>query len=350
MKDLFWVLLLVFGGLAASLVCLLVVVRVAGELRRTHVEHRRDAVRRLVLTALLGEETEAERAIRELRTRTGAAGDQVEEQIFAMLPKVKGDSRSVLVEVLLGRGAAGRAYRRAKARSLVRRSRGAYQLGVLGRPDAVPTLLGLLADKRFLVRRVAVRALGQIGEATAVTPLLDAVTADPTLTRDVMAAVRRIGSPAAVPLRTELAEALGGTSQTRRAALTATGLGLLGDVPSTPLLVRALAGPGHPGLPAAAAEALGLIGAPEAVTPLVNAVLSDDPDLRVAAARALGRISDPAAVPGLAHALDGAGHDSDRAVAAALLRLGTRGLAALEDHSSPYAAEALAVHSVRTSA
>ena len=82
----------------------------------------------------------------------------------------------------------------------------------------------------------------------------------------------------------------------------------------------------------------------------MNAVLSDDPDLRVAAARALGRISDPAAVPGLAHALDGAGHDSDRAVAAALLRLGTRGLAALEDHSSPYAAEALAVHSVRTSA
>ncbi|NUS52585.1 MAG: hypothetical protein HOQ22_16285, partial [Nocardioidaceae bacterium] len=40
-------------------------------------------------------------------------------------------------------------------------------------------------------------------------------------------------------------------------------------------------------------------------------------------------------------------HRASRAVAAALLRLGDRGLLALERSGSPYAAEALAVHRVR---
>lgn len=350
MRDLFWVLLLAFGGLALLLCVTLVVVRVTGELRSTRVTARRDDVRQMLLAALLGEPAQREPAMAELGRRSGAAGEHVEEQAFSLLPKIKGDSREVLVRVLLSRGASEHARRKAESRWLVRRSRGAYQLGALAQPDAVPILLPLLADRRFLVRRVTVRALGQVGDAVAVTPLLDAVAADPTLTRDVMAALRRIGPPAAGPLRDALEAALATTSESRRAALTATGLGLLGDIPSTPQLIRALGHAGHPGLAPAAAESLGLIGAPEAVPPLVAVLGSGDTDLRLGAARALGQISDPAAVPGLVAALDGLGHESDRAVAAALLRLGTAGIAALEEHRSPYAVEALAVRRVRANA
>lgn len=348
MKELLWVLLVLFGGLALLLLVTLLTVRSVSGLLTRRTTARKDELRHLLLTALLGEDDEADRAKAVLLARRGPAWDSVEEQVFTMLPKLKGDSHDDLVRLLVRRGAVGRALRRARSRSLVRRSRGAYQLGTLGQHDTVPALLDLLHDKHFLVRRVTVRALGAVGDPAAVTPMLDAVTTDPTLTRDVMAALRRIGPPAAVPLRHELAQALDGTSEDRRAALVATALGLLADLPSTALLVRAVAtGAGHPGLPAAAAEALGLIGAPEAVDPLVAVLAETDADLRIAAARALGRISDPRAVPGLSRALDGTGHESDRAVAAALLRLGTPGLRALESHASPYASEALAVHQVR---
>ncbi|HSE69263.1 MAG TPA: HEAT repeat domain-containing protein [Nocardioidaceae bacterium] len=350
MIELVRLLLLLFGGAAAVLVLVLTYTRVHLELRERRLGRRQDALRRLILTALLGEPGEAAAARSDLRGRRGRAWDQVEEQAFAMLPKIRGDAREVLVTVLLSRGALSRAHERTRSWSLVRRARGAYQLGALGQREAVPALLGLLGDRHFLVRRTAVRALGQVGEPQNVAPLFATVAADPSLARDVLAAITRIGPYAADPLRRELARALESGAHDRRGALSATGLGLLGDIGSGSLLVRALEHPEVPGLPTAAAEAIGLIGLPAAVPSLLRLLEAEDAgdvETRVAAAAALGRIADPVAVPGLSVALDGVSRESDRAVAGALLRLGPEGREALAGHSSPYAAEALAVHAVR---
>jgi HEAT repeat protein len=347
-------LVLVVAGLVVlSLIVTLVMVRAGMELVERRRARRAGEVRALLLTALLGEPDETEDALAALRSRRGRAWAHIEEQAFRMLPKVKGDAHLALVELLLSRGASARAEANANSRSGVRRSRGAYQLGALGRQGAVGTLLALLSDGRFVVRRMAVRALGQIRDPEAVGPLLDAVDEDPALARDVMAAFQRIGPDAAPPLRGDLETqltALPAAAVGRRGALAAAALGLLGDVGATGLLTRALADTRQPGLAAAAAEALGQLGVPGAVGELIAALSATDEELRLQAARALGRIGDASVVPGLAQTLGTGSHEVERAVAAALLRLGPAGQDALAVHGSPYAAEALAVHRLRTTA
>jgi hypothetical protein len=343
-------LLTLLGSLAALLVVVLVVVRSTGELRERLARRRRDELRHLILTALLADPQESLRAQQVLAGREGRAWRQVEQQAFAMLPKIKGDSHGTLVSLLLSRGAAARAHDNARARSLVRQSRGAYQLGALGDPHAVPTLLDLLRSRHFLVRRTAVRALGQVGDPLAVRPLLDAVSGDPALVRDVVAALQRIG-PGAVPdLRRDLESLLGSERGGRRGPLVVTVLGLHGDLGSVSVLVSALDETRDPALRSAAAEALGAIGARAAVPVLVSALRGSESAVRIQAAVALGRIGDCSAVPALAQALGGGGHEASRALAGALVRLGGDGLAALEAHASPYAAEALAVHRMRVPA
>jgi HEAT repeat protein len=346
-RDLVRVLLVALGFTTVALVIGLVALRVAREARERRRTVRMQALREVVLTALMGEPDEANRARSDLRGRTGPAWTDLEEQAFAMMPKIKGDSHDALVSLLVSKGAAAHAVALARSRSQVRRARGAYRLGALGQSEDLSTLLGLLRDHAFLVRRMTVRALGQVGNPLAVPPLLDALTADPRLTRDVLAALGRIGPVAAPHLRRELRRSLDEPSPDRRAALTATGLGVIGDVASVPLLVAALSDHGQPGLAAAAADALGSLGAPEAVRPLLGSVRRPDPELRVAAARALGAIGQPDVAGSLAAALCDGDHETSRAVAGALLRLGAPGREALETSASVYAAEALAVQRVR---
>ena len=347
MRTLVLVLLLVLGVAALGLVVGLFGLRLARERQDRRRSSQYDEVRDVILTALLGEPDEAGRARTDLRTRSGRGWAEIEDQAFGMIPKIKGDSHDALVTLLLSKGAAGRASALARSRSQVRRARGAHRLGALAQADAVSQLLGLLHDHAFLVRRTAVRALGQVGDPIAVPPMLDAVTADPRLSRDVLAAVGRTGPAAAPMLRRELMRSLSEPVDNRRAALTAVGLGVLGDVAAAPLLTVALEDRDQPGLAVASADALGALGAPESVEPLLRAMVDPDPQLRIAAARALGGIGDVRAAPRLAEALRDRHHLTSRAVAGALLRLGDPGLRALRASPSPYAAEALAVHRVR---
>lgn len=352
LRPLLLTLLAVLGGLAALLAAALVVIRAVGELVERRRTRKRDELRMLILTALLGDPDEARPALSALRAREGRAWREVEQQAFSMLPKVKGDSHDALVLLLQSRGATVRACDDGRSRSLVRRSRGAYRLGALGDRESVSVLFGLLADRQFLVRRTAVRALGQIQDPLAVGPLLDAVTTDPALVRDVVAALQRIGPPAAPNLRRDLERLLAAGHRGhrgRRGALVATALGLHGDVAAVPLLVRALDG-AQASLRAAAAAALGEIGVPGAVPALVEVLDDADTDVRVSAAAALGMIGDASAVPALAAALGGGAHVVDRAVAGALLQLGMPGLEALAAHPSPYATEALALRRMKAPA
>ena len=348
-QSLFHLLLAILVCLTLLLVIVLVLVRVVSELRERRATRLSDELRREILTALLGEGEQAA-AMARLRARRGRAWRRVERQAFAMLPKIKGEARDALVSLLLSRGAAGRAHRGARARSAVRRSRGAYELGVLGDPEALRTLFDLLRSTHFLVRRTAVRALGQIGSPLAVTPLLDAVTEDPALARDVITALQRIGPEATPILRHDLDHLLDAAHSGRRGPLVATALGLHGDLAAAPILVRALEEGTQPSQRGAAAQALGEIGAPSAVPALLRALAHADTEVRVRAAVALGQIGDAGAVPALAASLGAGVHVVDRAVAEALARLGPTGRAALAAHPSRYAAEVLAVERIRVSA
>ncbi len=350
MSTLVWALLVVLGVTAVCLVVALFALRLGREVGDRRRATRHGEVRDVILTALMGDPDEAARARTDLRTRTGRRWAEVEDQAFAMVPKIKGDSHDALVTLLLSKGAAAHASSLLRSRSQVRRARGAHRLGALAQADAVSLLLGLLRDKAFLVRRTAVRALGQVGDPLAVPPMLDAVTADPRLSRDVLAAVGRTGAGAAPMLRRELLRSLSEPVDNRRAALTAVGLGVVGDVSAAPLLTVALEDRDQPGLAVASAEALGSLGAPESVEPLLRAMVDVDPDLRVAAAQALGAIGDVRVAPRLAESLRDRHHLTSRAVAGALLRLGDPGVRALRASPSPYAAEALAVHRVRLGA
>ncbi|HSE07130.1 MAG TPA: HEAT repeat domain-containing protein [Nocardioidaceae bacterium] len=343
LRALLLTLLLLLGGLAILLVAALVVVRATSELLERRAARRRDEIRGLILSALLGEPEESASALAALHVREGRAWRQVEQQAFAILPKIKGDTRDALVSLLKNAGAAERAYENTRARSAVRRSRGAYQLGALGDRAAVPTLLELLPTDHFLVRRTVVRALGQVRDPEAVPRLLDAVTADPALVRDVIAALQRIGPEATPYLRKDLAFLLVAEHSGRRGALAATVLGLHGDIASVPVLVEAVARAHQSSLRAAAAEALGEIGVPAAVQVLTEALGGDLPEVQVKAAEALGKVGATSALPALVSALGCGAHEVDRAVAEALVKLGGPGMQALEEHVSPYAAEALAL-------
>ena len=349
-RALLLTLLPALAALVLLLVAALVVIRATGELLARRAERRRNELRALILRAVLGEPEESAPALATLQARHGRAWREVEQQVFTMLPKIRGDAHETLVTLLKGRGAARRAHESVHARSMVRRSRAAYQLGALGDRDALTPLLGLLTDRHFLVRRTAVRALGQIKEPAAVTPLLDAVTHDPALVRDVIAALQRIGPAAAPHLRRDLEGFLDRHQTGRRGALVATVLGLHGDIASVRVLTEAVAAGHEHSLRAAAAEALGEIGVPIAVPVLTGALEHADPEVRLRAAVALGKVSDPTAVAGLVAALGAGPHEVDRAVADALVRIGPSGLGALVDHPSPYAAEALALHEMRARA
>ena len=144
-----------------------------------------------------------------------------------------GETRTLLVDLVTERGAVGRARTLLNSWSAVRRCRGAYRLGALHRNDAVPQLVPLLQDRTFLVRRVALRALGAIGDPAAVVPILRTSGGDDRLTRDVVSALERIGQAGAPAMRAELSKGMARSSGSgRQAELATVGLGLVGDVGS----------------------------------------------------------------------------------------------------------------------
>ena len=97
----------------------------------------------------------------------GSTGLRAETAMLAMLPKVRGDAHDRLLTILKARGAERRAHAKVKSRRAYLRGEGAFALGALQSSGAVGPLIALLDDRSPLVRRVAVRALGQIGDARA---------------------------------------------------------------------------------------------------------------------------------------------------------------------------------------
>ncbi|MHB8958933.1 MAG: HEAT repeat domain-containing protein [Candidatus Limnocylindrales bacterium] len=136
----------------------------------------------------------------------------------------------------------------------------------------VPGLIKALRyQKDALVPQNAARALGEIGDPTAVAPLVASLT-----DRDGMV---------------------------RQAA--ARSLGKIGDARAVEPLIAALR---DGWVRSEAVESLGQIGHPAAVGPVVAALDDSNPDVRIAAVRSLGRLHDARAVAPLIAALK----DTDR--------------------------------------
>lgn len=335
-------------GLACVLTAVvLVLLRATRGMRDRRAERRRARARTAMLELLMGEPDEATRARDDLLAGRAGSPRLVEREGFSMLTKVRGDSADELRALLHETGAEARAVHLARSRSAVRRCRGAHRLGVLHAGGQRALLEHLLSDPVLSVRRMAVRALGGIGDPAATPALLRMVDEERRLRRDLVFAVTRIGVGAVPALRAEaetgLARQHGHDAATEFALLM---LGQLGDVESVPRLLVALFRPA-PGLAAVAAGSLGEIGAPEAVAPLLAALGHPEPAVRSAAATALGRIGDPVAAPGLGAAFVPEDRLLNRAVADALLRLGGPGLDELAGSASPYAVEALALGALR---
>jgi HEAT repeat protein len=341
-----WVLLLVFAALSLLCFVLLVVIRSLRDALERRRQARAEVIRARIFDLLMGEEDEAASAREELVSAQGRRWEHIEDQLFAMLPKLKGDSRAEIVSLLLAQGAEQHAVALASSRSAVRRCRGAHQLGQLGLVAHLERLVDLLGDGNFVVRRVAVRALGALGDARAVRPLLLLGEHDSRLTRDLVYALDRLGPGAAEELRTVLSEELDSGQDGLHLDPAAAVLGLIGDRGSVGVLARGLESE-DPALAGACAEALGRIGSPESIPPLVAALVDFRPNVRAAAAQALGAVGSSVAIDSLIQVVDEEEPQVSRQAAQALLALGPAARRVLAASTSQYAVEALALEEIR---
>lgn len=330
----------------ALLAALIVVVRAV----RTARTRRREALAAGPRRSLLGYIADggAEGA-EELAALSPAAWQAVEHHALAMLSKIKGEGRVALVRLFEQRGAAETALRELGARSRVRRARAAEMLGDLGRRDAVPRLIDLLADPHPEIRLVAVRALGRIGDDAAVVPLLAMLAGRfGAPSHLVTHALIQIGPAAETALVAALVDPV---PLVRVTALDA--LGQLAAPGAARAIAQVLATDPALEVRVAAAGTLGRVGGRAALEPLVAAVCADQPaTLREAAARALGELGAEAAVPALGELLTDQRHRVAHEAAHALRRLHEAGLAELRraaarpDHAGGHAREALAMAAV----
>ncbi|SDZ11429.1 HEAT repeat [Micromonospora pattaloongensis] len=258
----------------------------------------------------------------------------VEPTAVALLGKVRGEARAVLVSVFEERGSGERALRQTRRAGAVRRARAAEVLGNLRRRDAVPTLVALLADPDPDVRAVTARALGRIADPTAVPALLASLVGPrPVPPQAVADAVLRIGADG----RDALVGALDHPAELVRVTAVEV-LGLVGAITAAGRVIEVLSGDASPAVRARAAVTLGRLGTRQSLGPLLTAVEpTQPPALRAAAARALGDLGAVAAAPALGTLLADPDHDVAHAAAYALLRMGDAGRAALARaaHAAP---------------
>jgi ATP-dependent DNA helicase RecQ len=100
------------------------------------------------------------------------------------------------------------------------RTRRVFQLGEAGSPSALPELIAALEDPNGNVRRLAASALGKIGDAHAVAPLLALLAQEekPQVRQYAVKALGKIRDPRARPVLQEIAAGENERDYTRKAA------------------------------------------------------------------------------------------------------------------------------------
>lgn len=342
-----YVAALVLGLGCVVSVAALVLVRVL----KDRSERRRLTVRapvwRVVMTLSTGEGEELDDSYARLLATSPGERQAVVNDAFSLLPKLRGEARQRLREVLRAWGTTNGARNSTRSRSAVRRTRGYYRLGVLAEPGRRQLVLDGLRDRDFIARRTAMLALGSFPSPEVVAGMLDAAVGEPQLRRDFLASIFRIGRPAVPVLREQLAVALDQTRAGvdeggRRGQLAAEALGLVGAFDAVDSLEAAVAAAPEE-MQIACINALGQLGSPSSVHVLTSAVLHDSPDVRRVAAQSLGLVGGRAAVTPLSTALHDTSVEVARAAANALQRCGAPGQAVLADTSAAVAREVLAL-------
>jgi len=184
----------------------------------------------------------------------------------------------------------------------------ARALGEFRSPKALDALLDEMADEDPLVRAAVVEALGRIDSQKSVDTLSRACAEDPdpNVREAALAAFRRVSAGAVTPL----IHALSGSdlNERLRAFNQLLDQGKASVLPLTDLLTNE-----EPTVRTAAAEVLGALGDAAALDSLVRALDDDDDRVRLLATTALGRIKHARSAQALARLLE----DQDNKVAAA---------------------------------
>lgn len=224
--------------------------------------------------------------------------------------------------------------KRLESSNWVERWSAAYRVGELRHPAAVDPLIKALSDKDADVRRVALEALGKIGDSRSVPHILKSLKSRDKEMR--LSAIRALGnmkdeatsralieflkdvSPEDLDLRKFIIHRLG---ELEAEEAVDSILELLGDEVMESYCVRALSKIGEKAVPRLlerlkgddlhranlACQALGRIRCFEAVDEIKRLLHHADPNLRAEALRALARIADKPAQAALKEILEGGG-------------------------------------------
>ena len=304
--------------LAASLILMMlsiVVVKGARALRERRTARLVAQVRPVVLAALDGDDV-----VPDLLRRRRAT---VETVAIALLPKLRGEDRDALADLLVRTGIVDEAAAGLSSRSAARRQRSCELLGNAGYRPAHRRLVPLLADRDRDVRITAARALGRMGHEESVGALFGALGERRVPANTASMAVLRIGRGGGDEIVTAIDDRESLVRST--AAELAGSLGLLAAVGR----VEELLGDDDATVRIGAARALGRISTPRSTAPLVerlDAVVAlgahrRDEDELIALVTALGRIGHTRAIPSLRACL-GLRHRVSHAAGRALTELG----------------------------
>jgi HEAT repeat protein len=210
------------------------------------------------------------------------------EPLIARLTDQSEGVRSRSLESLLnigGEKAHGELAKHVKDGSAPRRRGAAIAIGKLAPPDAMKTLLGLLADPEEGVRRAAVESLGRLGDPRALDAIATLTSSpDDDLRASVMESLGRLGAAGA---HVYLVEGLCDPVKKVKIA-SISGLKQLCRAESIPPLLGALRDESDE-VREQAAIALREIGVDLPPEPLLSALKDDSAKVRIAAARALDR-------------------------------------------------------------
>ncbi len=181
------------------------------------------------------------------------------------------------------------------ARSPRARAASAWALGTLGDARAVEPLIARLADDDAIVRQWTVRSLGALGASSAVMPLIDRLDDEDAAVREwVVRSLGKIGDPtAADPLLAYLDD----DNAEVREWIIRSQIALANENAVAPLVV-ALADD-EAEVREWAVRALASLGDASAVDPLIARLDDEDTEVREWAARALATLADPRAAEAL---------------------------------------------------
>lgn len=343
-ERLAWFAAVICGGLCLLVVLVLVTARVVRDRREERRRRTRAPVWNQILLLTIGDADEIEAAMLAL-LRTGRRQRMaVFDDAFALVPKLRGDARTRLRQLMRDWGSLHEAQRLAGSASVVRRCRGMYQLGILADPSSLPRLLRGLQDNEFAGRRTAMLALATYEGDDVVRELLAAAASEVRLRHDFLATIDRIGGSAVPVLQRALVEPESdGPLDQRRQFLAAEALGLVGGHSAVPTLEAALDSSSQD-LVVACVNALGDLGAPTSVLSLALLLEHESMEVRRTAAVALGMIGGPGSVAFLAAGLRDPHVEVARAAAQALERCGAAGRRTLEASAAhPVVRETLAL-------